>query len=103
MASQFQFFQMYLQCVFPHIELVTAQYTLTEVTLPSHKDKIPNAEDCGIFTMHHMERYDGGDYEDGTTLDFHTGNIKEYRWKYMLKILMHPSNKNKDKILKAMY
>ncbi|CAI9095263.1 OLC1v1031162C1 [Oldenlandia corymbosa var. corymbosa] len=98
----FRFFQMYLQCVFPHIELVTAQYTLTEVTLPSYKDKTPNAEDCGIFTMHHMEWYDGGDYEVGTTLDFHTGNIKEYRWKYMLKIVMHPSNKNKDKILEAM-
>ncbi|CAI9095396.1 OLC1v1031339C1 [Oldenlandia corymbosa var. corymbosa] len=99
----FQFFQMFLRCVFSHIELVTAQYTLTEVTLPSHKDKTPNAEDCGIYTMHHMERYDGGEYEDGTTLDFNTGNIKEYRWKYMLKILMHPSNKNKDKILEAMH
>ncbi|CAI9117403.1 OLC1v1018795C1 [Oldenlandia corymbosa var. corymbosa] len=99
----FQFFNMYLQCVLPHIELVTAQYTLTEVMLPSHNDKKPNAEDCGIFTMHHMEQYDGGDYEDCTTLDFHTGNIKEYRWRYMLKILMHPSNKNKDKILEAMH
>ncbi|CAI9099124.1 OLC1v1035895C1 [Oldenlandia corymbosa var. corymbosa] len=59
----FQFFKMYLQCVFPNIELVTAQYTFTEVTLPSHNDKKPNAEDCGIFTMHHMEKYDGGDYE----------------------------------------
>ncbi|CAI9107471.1 OLC1v1006830C1 [Oldenlandia corymbosa var. corymbosa] len=99
----FRFFQMFLQCVFPHIELVTAQYTLTEVTLPSHKDKMPNTEDCGIYTMHHIEWYDGGEYEDGTVLDFNTGNIKEYRWKYMLKILMHPSNKNKDKILEAMH
>ncbi|CAI9106169.1 OLC1v1005249C1 [Oldenlandia corymbosa var. corymbosa] len=99
----FRFFQSYVECVFPHIELVTAQYTLTEVTLPSHKDKTPNVEDCGIYTMHHMERYNGGEYEDGTTLDFNTGNIKEYRWKYMLKILMHPSNKNKDKILEAMH
>ncbi|CAI9115011.1 OLC1v1015843C1 [Oldenlandia corymbosa var. corymbosa] len=99
----FQFFKMYLQCVFPNIELVNAQFTFTEVTLPSHNDKKPNAEDCGIFTMHHMEKYDGGDYEDGTTLNFHTGNIKEYRWRYMLKILMHPSNKNKDKILEAMH
>ncbi|CAI9099415.1 OLC1v1036234C1 [Oldenlandia corymbosa var. corymbosa] len=97
------FFKMYLQCVFPNIELVTTQYTFTEVTLLSHNDKKPNAEDCGIFTMHHMEKYDGGNYEDGTTLDFHTGNIKEYRWRYMLKILMHPSNKNKDKILEAMH
>ncbi|CAI9089852.1 OLC1v1024499C1 [Oldenlandia corymbosa var. corymbosa] len=48
-------------------------------------------------------RYDGGEYEDGTTLDFNTGNIKEYRWKYMIKILMHPANKNKDKILEAMH
>ncbi|CAI9090735.1 OLC1v1025562C1 [Oldenlandia corymbosa var. corymbosa] len=99
----FQFFKMYIQCVFPNIELVNAQFTFTEVTLPSHNDKKPNAEDCGIFTMHHMEKYDGGDYEDGTTSDLHTGNIKEYRWRYMLKILMHPSNKNKDKILKAMH
>ncbi|CAI9104609.1 OLC1v1003315C1 [Oldenlandia corymbosa var. corymbosa] len=99
----FRFFKMYIQCVFPNIELVNAQLTFTEVTLPSHNDKKPNAEDCGIFTMHHMEKYDGGDYEDGTTLDFHTGNIKEYRWRYMLKILMHPSNKNKDKILEAMH
>ncbi|CAI9117241.1 OLC1v1018590C1 [Oldenlandia corymbosa var. corymbosa] len=99
----FRFFKMYIQCVFPNIELVNAQLTFTEVTLPSHNDKKPNAEDCGIFTMHHMEKYDGGEYEDGTTLDFHTGNIKEYRWRYMLKILMHPSNKNKDKILEAMH
>ncbi|CAI9089146.1 OLC1v1023656C1 [Oldenlandia corymbosa var. corymbosa] len=56
---------------------VLQNYTLTEVTLPSHNDKKPNAKDCGIFTMHHMEQYDGGDYDDGTTLDFHTGNIKE--------------------------
>ncbi|CAI9106181.1 OLC1v1005261C1 [Oldenlandia corymbosa var. corymbosa] len=99
----FRFFQSYIACVFPRIELVSAQYTFTKVTLPSHNDKKPNAEDCGIFTMHHMEKYDGGDYDDGTTLDFHTGNIKEYRWIYMLKILMHPSNKNKDKILEAMH
>ncbi|CAI9115144.1 OLC1v1015981C1 [Oldenlandia corymbosa var. corymbosa] len=99
----FRFFKMYIQCVIPNIELVNAQLTFTEVTLPSHNDKKPNAEDCGIFTMHHMEKYDGGDYEDGTTLDFHTGNIKEYRWRYMLKILIHPSNKNKDKILEAMH
>ncbi|CAI9112840.1 OLC1v1013334C1 [Oldenlandia corymbosa var. corymbosa] len=99
----FRFFQSYVECVFPRIELVSAQYTLTEVTLPSHKDKTPNAEDCGIYTMHHMERYDGGEYEDGTTLDFNKGNIKEYRWKYMIKILMHPANKNKDKILEAMH
>ncbi|CAI9102980.1 OLC1v1001386C1 [Oldenlandia corymbosa var. corymbosa] len=102
-AKVFRFFKMYLECVFPHIGLVTVQYTLTEVTLPSHNDKKPNTEDCGIFTMHHMEQYDGGDYDDCTTLDFHTGNIKEYRWRYMLKILMHPSNKNKDKILEAMH
>ncbi|CAI9115335.1 OLC1v1016216C1 [Oldenlandia corymbosa var. corymbosa] len=99
----FRFFQSYVACVFPRIELVSAQYTFTEVTLPSHKDKRLNAEDCGIYTMHHMERYDGGEYEDGTTLDFNTGNIKEYRWKYMIKILMHPANKNKDKILEAMH
>ncbi|CAI9109430.1 OLC1v1009251C1 [Oldenlandia corymbosa var. corymbosa] len=86
-----------------HIELVSAQYTFTEVMLPSHKDKTLNAEDCGIYTMHHMERYDGGEYEDGTTLDFNTGNIKEYWWKYMIKILVHPANKNKDKILEAMH
>ncbi|CAI9115288.1 OLC1v1016151C1 [Oldenlandia corymbosa var. corymbosa] len=99
----FRFFQSYVACVFPRIELVSAQYTFTEVTLPSHNVKKPNAKDCGIFTMHHMEKYDGGDYDDGTTLDFHTGNIKEYLWRYMLKILMHPSNKNKNKILEAMH
>ncbi|CAI9095044.1 OLC1v1030901C1 [Oldenlandia corymbosa var. corymbosa] len=102
-SSFFQFFQSYVECMFPHIELVTAQYTLTEVTLPSHKDKTPTVEDCGIYTMHQMERYDGGEYEDGTTLNFNTGNIKEYRWKYMIKILMHPANKNKDKFLEAMH
>ncbi|CAI9099400.1 OLC1v1036215C1 [Oldenlandia corymbosa var. corymbosa] len=63
----FRFFKSYVACVFPSIELVSAQYTFTEVTLPSHKDKTPNAEDCGIYTMHHMEWYDGGEYEDGTT------------------------------------
>ncbi|CAI9108536.1 OLC1v1008158C1 [Oldenlandia corymbosa var. corymbosa] len=99
----FRVFKSYVACVFPRIELVSAQYTFTEVTLPSHKDKTPNAEDCGIYTIHHMERYDGGEYEDGTTLDFNTGNIKEYQWKYMIKILMHPANKNKDKILKVMH
>ncbi|CAI9112095.1 OLC1v1012472C1 [Oldenlandia corymbosa var. corymbosa] len=99
----FRFFKSYVACVFPRIELVSAQYTFTEVTLPSHKDKTPNAEDCGIYTMHHMERYDSGEYEDGTTLDFNTGNIKEYRWKYMTKILMHPANKNKDKIFETMH
>ncbi|CAI9094803.1 OLC1v1030600C1 [Oldenlandia corymbosa var. corymbosa] len=102
-AKVFQFFKSYVACVFPHIELDSTQYTFTEVTLPSHKDKMPNAEDCGIYTMHHIERYDGGEYEDGTALDFNTRNIKEYRWKYMIKILMHPVNKNKDKILEAMH
>ncbi|CAI9090014.1 OLC1v1024690C1 [Oldenlandia corymbosa var. corymbosa] len=99
----FRFFKSYVSCVFPRIELVSAQYTFTEVMLPLHKDKTPNVEDCGIYTMHHMERYDGGEYEDGTSLDFNTGNIKEYRWKYMIKIIMHPANKNKDKILEAMH
>ncbi|CAI9108302.1 OLC1v1007872C1 [Oldenlandia corymbosa var. corymbosa] len=102
-AKAFRFFQSYVACVFPRIELVSAQYTFTEVTLPSHKEKTLNAEDCGIYTMHHMYRYDGHEYEDGTTLDFNTGNIKEYQWKYMIKILMHPANKNKDKILEAMH
>ncbi|CAI9094759.1 OLC1v1030550C1 [Oldenlandia corymbosa var. corymbosa] len=102
-AKAFRFFQSFVECVFPRIELVSAQYTFTEVMLPSHKDKTPNAEDCGIYTMHHLERYDGGEYEDRSTLDFNTGNIKEYRWKYMIKILMHPANKNKDKILEAMH
>ncbi|CAI9094817.1 OLC1v1030617C1 [Oldenlandia corymbosa var. corymbosa] len=85
------------------IELVSTQYTFTEVKLPSHKDKTPNGEDCGIYTMHHMERYNGGEYKDGTTLDFNTRNIKDYRWKYMIRILMHPVNKNKNKILEAMH
>ncbi|CAI9095016.1 OLC1v1030868C1 [Oldenlandia corymbosa var. corymbosa] len=74
----FQFFKSYVACVFPRIELVSTQYTFTE-------------------------RYDGGEYEDGTTLDFNTGNIKEYRWEYIIKILMHPVNKNKDKIFEAMH
>ncbi|CAI9112472.1 OLC1v1012926C1 [Oldenlandia corymbosa var. corymbosa] len=78
-AKAFRFFKSYVAFVFPRIELVSAQYTFTEVTLPSHKDKTPNAENCRIYTMHHMERYDGGEYEDGTTLDFNTGNIKECR------------------------
>ncbi|CAI9115446.1 OLC1v1016348C1 [Oldenlandia corymbosa var. corymbosa] len=72
----FRFFKSYVACVFPRIELVSAQYTFTEVTLPSHKDKTPNAEDCEIYTMHHMERYDGGEYEDGTTLDFNMVNTR---------------------------
>ncbi|CAI9112417.1 OLC1v1012865C1 [Oldenlandia corymbosa var. corymbosa] len=102
-AKAFWFFKSYIACVFPHIELVSTQYTFTEVNLPSDKDKTPNGEDCGIYTMHHMERYDGGEYGDCTTLDFNTGNIKDYRWKYMIRILMHPVNKNKNKILEAMH
>ncbi|CAI9111991.1 OLC1v1012347C1 [Oldenlandia corymbosa var. corymbosa] len=89
--------------VFVGIELVSTEYTFTEVKLPSHKDKTVNGEDCGIYTMHHIERYDGGEYEDGTTLDFNTGNIKDYRWKYMIRILMHLVNKNKNKIREAMH
>ncbi|CAI9108440.1 OLC1v1008029C1 [Oldenlandia corymbosa var. corymbosa] len=102
-VKAFQFFKNYIACVFPSIELVSTQYTFTEVKLPSHKDKTPNGEDCRIYTMHHMERYDGGEYEDGTTLDFNTGNIKDYWWKYMIRILMYPVNKNKNKILEAMH
>ncbi|CAI9094825.1 OLC1v1030625C1 [Oldenlandia corymbosa var. corymbosa] len=84
-----------LRCiVFPRIELFGAQYTFTEVMLPLHKDKTTNADDCGIYTMHHMKRYDGGEYEDGTTLDFKTGNIKECRWKYMIKILTTMTEKS---------
>ncbi|CAI9099780.1 OLC1v1036650C1 [Oldenlandia corymbosa var. corymbosa] len=102
-AKAFRFFKSYIACVFPGIQLVSTQYTFTEVKLPSHKDKTPNGEDCGIYTMHHMERYDGGEYEDGTTLDFNIGNIKDYRWKYIIRILMYPVNKNKNKILETMH
>ncbi|CAI9095254.1 OLC1v1031152C1 [Oldenlandia corymbosa var. corymbosa] len=102
-AKAFRFFKSYIAHVFPGIELVSTQYTFTEVKLPSPKDKTPNEKDCGIYTMYHMERYDGGEYEDGTTLDFNTGNIKDYWWKYKIKILMHPVNKNKNKVLEAMH
>ncbi|CAI9102817.1 OLC1v1001162C1 [Oldenlandia corymbosa var. corymbosa] len=56
-----------------------------------------------VASMLAAKAEDCGEYEDSTTLDFNTGNIKDYWWKYIIRILMHPVNKNKNKILKAMH